>query len=239
MRVIPVIDLLHGQVVHARRGDRANYRPIQSSLCQDSEPLSIVAALLRLHPFETLYIADLDSIQGFGQHRNQLREIRSAFPALELWVDSGISSRKELEMWFGSNLGTPIIGSESIHDEQALEGILGAVRPADWILSLDFRGDTFLGPYKLLIEPDLWAGRVLAMNLARVGSGNGPDTTLVERLSRLAPDREIYAAGGVRNISDLRLAIRAGASGALIATAFHDSRITQEDLRNLSEEHTP
>ena len=38
MKLIPVIDLKAGEVVHARRGDRDNYRPIVSPLCRGSRP---------------------------------------------------------------------------------------------------------------------------------------------------------------------------------------------------------
>ena len=58
MRVVPVIDLMAGRVVHARRGDRSNYRPLESKLTRSSEPVAVVAALLALAPFDTLYVAD-------------------------------------------------------------------------------------------------------------------------------------------------------------------------------------
>ena len=60
---IPVIDLKGGVVVRARHGDRASYRPIETPLSRTSEPLDVVAGLLSLHPFRTLYVADLDAIE--------------------------------------------------------------------------------------------------------------------------------------------------------------------------------
>ena len=49
--VVPVIDLMGGQVVHARRGDRSNYRPLESALARSSDPLEVVRALLAAAPF--------------------------------------------------------------------------------------------------------------------------------------------------------------------------------------------
>ena len=66
MEVIPVIDLKGGAVVRARHGDRASYRPIETPLSPTSDPLDVVAGLLSVHAFRTLYIADLDAIEGYG-----------------------------------------------------------------------------------------------------------------------------------------------------------------------------
>src|SRR5215471_11081379 len=76
LELIPVVDLLGGQVVHARKGQRSHYLPLESGLCGGSEPETIVGALLDLHPFQTLYIADLDAIQRRGSHVDAIRRIR-------------------------------------------------------------------------------------------------------------------------------------------------------------------
>jgi phosphoribosylformimino-5-aminoimidazole carboxamide ribotide isomerase len=46
MKLIPVMDLMSGQVVHARRGERDQYRPIQSILCPSAAPEAILQALI-------------------------------------------------------------------------------------------------------------------------------------------------------------------------------------------------
>ena len=46
MLVIPVLDLLDGQAVHAVRGRRDDYRPIRSLLAATSEPLALAPALV-------------------------------------------------------------------------------------------------------------------------------------------------------------------------------------------------
>ena len=235
MKLVPVIDLLRGEVVHARRGERAAYRAVESQLCQGAQPLTVVRAFLALHPFRTLYVADLDAIQGTGNHDAILAQIRAAFPDLELWVDSGISGGRAVSDWLAAGLGWPVIGSESLRHEGALRDVLTQLeaRPGDakpWVLSLDFRADAFLGPAGLLEDASLWPGQVLAMNLARVGSQLGPDLQLIQRLVRMAPGCQVFAAGGVREPSDLEAAAAAGAAGALIATALHDGRIDAKVL---------
>ena len=41
MRVIPVIDLKGGTAVHAVRGERERYRPLQSRIAEGSDPVLV------------------------------------------------------------------------------------------------------------------------------------------------------------------------------------------------------
>jgi phosphoribosylformimino-5-aminoimidazole carboxamide ribotide isomerase len=230
LQAIPVIDLMGGQVVRARAGDRASYRPLISPLSPTSDPIDVVRGLLAVYPFPTLYVADLDAIQSHGDNFPTLRRLREEFPALQLWIDNGAADDDALEAVVGANLGAPVIGSESQSDSSLIACHRASTRI---VLSLDFRGDTFQGPQNLLAEPALWPQRVIVMTLARVGSGAGPDLGRLASIQSIAGGREIYAAGGVRDADDLRTLKDAGISGALIATALHDRRIVATDLQAL------
>ena len=66
---IPVLDLMGGQVVRARAGERESYRPLTgSAVASSAVPLAVVESLLRLYPFRSIYMADLDAILGRGDH---------------------------------------------------------------------------------------------------------------------------------------------------------------------------
>src|SRR3954454_22602141 len=84
--IIPVIDLMGGLVVHARGGERDSYRPLTSPLAASAEPDAVVRGLLRLHPFRSLYIADLDAIRKQGQHSATVCALHAEHPDLDLWV---------------------------------------------------------------------------------------------------------------------------------------------------------
>jgi phosphoribosylformimino-5-aminoimidazole carboxamide ribotide isomerase len=227
LRLIPVIDLKEGMVVHAREGRRAEYAPIRSSLCKGADPQTIMAALLTLHPFRTIYFADLDAIQGVGSNRKILGRLHEQFPAVEIWADTGIADEAALGHWINAGLGTSVIGSESLADVRFMDSVHERC-----VLSLDFRGTTFSGPAELLQKSGRWPTDVLAMNLQRVGSDAGPDLELIAALAARRPACRIYAAGGVRNVEDLRQVSAAGAAGALLATALHDGRIGPAELRD-------
>ena len=230
MQVVPVVDLMGGEVVRARMGDRASYRPIETPLSPTSDPVDVVRGLLALHAFSALYIADLDAILGDGDNLPALRSIRTAFPTLRMWIDNGAADAEALDRLMQSDLGVPVIGSESQRDAEPISQHANSTRV---ILSLDFRGDAFQGPEKILSEPKLWPRRVIVMTLGRVGSGAGPDLARLAGIRRIAKSRLIYAAGGVRNVADLAALNAAGAAGALIASALHDGRIGKGDLEAL------
>ncbi|MEP9368486.1 HisA/HisF-related TIM barrel protein [Xanthobacter sp. VNH20] len=230
MQVIPVIDLKGGFVVHARQGARHLYAPIVSPLVAGSAPRDIVAALLALAPFKTLYVADLDAIAGEGDNASAIRELRAAFPALTLWVDAGENSAAALAARHAADAGLPVVGSETLADAQALADMAGM----DFVLSLDHDAQGPRGPQAVHVSPALWPRRVIAMTLAKVGSGAGPDLERLADIQARGGDLALFAAGGVRHVGDLETLAERGISGALVATALHDGRLSPEDLARFS-----
>ncbi len=98
------------------------------------------------------------------------------------------------------------------------------------MLSLDFRGERFLGPEAVATRPELWPDRVIVMTLSRVGSGAGPDLARLDEVQRRAGQRHIFAAGGVRDAGDIARLNELGIAGALVATALHDGRLDRATL---------
>jgi phosphoribosylformimino-5-aminoimidazole carboxamide ribotide isomerase len=233
VEIVPVIDLKDGVVVRARHGDRASYRPIHTPLSLSPAPLEVVKGLMSLHPFRTLYIADLDAIEGKSDGAAVISEITASFPGLDLWIDNGCADRSAAEALLAEMSSTSLVlGSESQRDASLVRALRESGRI---LLSLDFRGDRLLGPEALLAEPDLWPERVIVMTLARVGSSAGPDFARFDDMRRRSPTRRYYMAGGLRDHADLAAAEQAGAAGFLVASALHDGRLTGDDLAELEE----
>jgi hypothetical protein len=90
MQVIPVIDIRGGVAVAAVRGDRARYRPLETPLAPSTaDPVGVALGLRTLFPFRTLYIADLDGIEGRGADLAMHERLTAAWPGAELWIDDG------------------------------------------------------------------------------------------------------------------------------------------------------
>jgi HisA/HisF family protein len=230
MDIIPVIDLKGGQVVRARMGQRDLYRPIETPLSRTSDPVDVTRGLLSVFPFRTLYVADLDAIEGTGNNDAVLARLSAAFPALTLWVDDGIADLAAAQRFVACAQAHLVLGSEAQHDVSLVESLKDDPRV---ILSLDFRGDTFVGPTSLLETPRIWPARAIVMTLASVGSGAGPDFARLTEIRDVAGDRHLYAAGGVRDRDDLIALQRAGIAGALVASALHDGRLAAAAIRSL------
>jgi len=228
--VIPVLDLRGGRVVRARRGERSSYAPIETPLAKGSAPDAVARGLCAAWPATTLYVADLDAIiDGAPPDLAALRAIAQACPSVALWVDAGFGEPAGVDAFLATGLGRPVIGSES----QTEAGL--AARLGDRIvLSLDTRGSERLGPQALHDDPSLWPPEVIAMTLAQVGAGRGPDLAALAALRARAPDRRLYAAGGVRGPDDLRALRAAGIAGALVASALHDGTLSRADAADLA-----
>lgn len=227
MELIPVIDLMGGVVVHARRGARDAYRPIETPLSTSAAPLDVADGLLALGAFRTLYIADLDAIAGKGGHDEVLAGLAARHPALTLWVDAGEACPGALARRVAQGPGRPVIGSESL---ASLDDAVAALAVGGGLLSLDYGTEGPRGPSELHARAGLWPDAVIVMTLARVGAGQGPDLERLAGILARAEGRRVYAAGGVRDVSDLHRLADLGVAGVLLASALHDGRLSREDI---------
>ncbi len=229
MQLIPVIDLMAGQVVRGVRGERSAYRPIRSSLCESSAPLDLAPHLLARSASDTLYIADLDALTGGALQFDILAALLEGLPALKLWVDGGFRDAESIDA-FRARLGahaarvTPIIASESLADVGTARRCLEAHR-THCILSLDRRQGSLLDPGGCHAHPEWWPARVIVMTLDRVGADAGPDLDTLRSVQAKRRDVQLIGAGGIRSEDDLQRAAASGASAWLVASALHDGRI--------------
>ena len=235
MQVIPVIDLKNNQVVHAKHGQRANYQTIQSVLSSASNVFSIVEGLLKLYPFRTIYIADIDAITNSGSHFEQIELLSGLYPQITWWVDVGISNVNARLLYAPQANIRAVIGTENVHTLQDYRAISYSYESRH-VLSLDKLDDKTLGATELNESGYFWPDDVICMTLNNVGSNAGPDIERLKLLQHQNSARKkpanLYAAGGVRNLADLLQLRQFGLAGALVASALHSGEITAQDLLN-------
>ena len=233
MDVIPVIDVAHGQVVRAVKGERSAYRPIETPIAATADPADLARGLAKLFPFRTLYLADLDGIEGLGRNKHLVPALSHVLPGVEIWIDAGTGSRGASRAVLAAPVATLVVGSESIETTRVWTDI-SAEAPERTVLSLDFRHDEFMGPESLLGDSSHWPSRVIVMTLDRVGANAGPDFERLTDIVSRAGSRRIYAAGGVRNRADLDTLRKIGVKGALVASALHSGKISAGDLKEVA-----
>jgi phosphoribosylformimino-5-aminoimidazole carboxamide ribotide isomerase len=211
MRVVGVIDLKAGAAVHAVRGERERYRPL-------GDPL----ALARRFRLEELYVADLDAITGTGGNDSIIAALaREA----HVMVDAGVSEPERARALLDLGVRRVVVGTETLADGDAIDRLPDAVLSVDLrdgrVLSRDPRlaGLTAVDAVARLHPAGLH--EVIVLDLARVGSGAGPDVAAIAEIHAAFPDLELLAGGGVRDAGDMRALEGAGAAGALVGTALH------------------
>lgn len=240
MRVVPVLDLKGGVAVHAIRGERHAYAPVQSVLSPSAEPVALARAFQERLGSDACYVADLDAITGAGDHGPVVRAIAEL--GLAVWLDAGVATAEDAGQAAAGGARRVIIGTETLRDPRDLPGMVKAARAsgADCILSLDYRGGLLLGGSPAVTGADAtdlatvaWAAGIrsfIVLDLARVGARSGPETEPAHRLRGHLPDAEIVLGGGVRGRDDLLALETAGYQAALVGTALHTGVLGPADL---------
>jgi phosphoribosylformimino-5-aminoimidazole carboxamide ribotide isomerase len=231
MKIVPVLDLKDGIIVHARLGQRADYAPLRSPLVAGCEPVAVARALCALCRTRRLYVADLDALAGQPVDEPMVATLAGV---AELWVDAGATTPERAAALARAGVARNVLGTESLGPDALTEHLLDDPTPRP-VLSIDLHEGRLISPDPEAAgrEPaaaaplarQLGVRELLVIDLARVGSGSGPPLRAVTDLAAALPDVAIYVGGGVRDRADLRALESAGAAGALVATALHEGRL--------------
>jgi len=253
MQVIPVIDLLGGQVVRGIAGRREDYRPIVSQIAADARPATVARALVERFGFETAYVADLDAIIHGQQDTGNWKEIAAS--GLRPWIDAGVGTtgaaadcRQHL---LRLNIdATLIVGLESLVAPVFVYDLCRSLGPQGLAFSLDLKqgqslthpgwrtqSDRAKAPLEIArMMVKMGIRQLIVLDLADVGTGCGPSTLPLCRAIRAEfADLKLVAGGGVRGLDDLKALADAGCDAALVASALHDGRLTPDDVERAKE----
>jgi phosphoribosylformimino-5-aminoimidazole carboxamide ribotide isomerase len=231
--ILPVLDLLHGQIVRGIAGRRDAYRPIVSRVTDSAEPLAVARAIRTHFALDEFYLADLDAIQ-FSQPAYAVYD-RLQEDGFRLWIDAGLRNERDVSLIPMADL---IVGLESVEGPDALAAIVQKIGVERTIFSLDLMAGQPLGRLDLWGSADPWTiaeraiashgiRRLIVLDLASVGVGAGIGTEeLCVRVRQAFPTVQLTAGGGVRNRDDVVRLLALGIDRVLVASALHDGRLT-------------
>jgi phosphoribosylformimino-5-aminoimidazole carboxamide ribotide isomerase len=243
--VIPVLDIKHGQAVHAVAGPRADYQPLRSIFYSEPDPIKLARALRDRLGVQRLYLADLDAIESGYSQLPIYRELMQV--GLQLWIDAGARNLASVEPLL--DLVEPrsaiVAGMETIDGPRALAAIISRAGAERVVFSLDLDDGR-----ARMAKPDAWSTadpfqlsvraiehgvrRLLILDLSRVGTGRGTGSDgLLIRVREAHPEVDLIVGGGVSGIEEIARIKQAGASGVLIGSAIHDGRIGRHELVRL------
>jgi HisA/HisF family protein len=239
MEIIPVLDLRHGAAVHARRGQRGAYRPVDSVLLGESsgDALALARAYRGLAGVRYSYVADLDAIEGRGRQEAMLRALASeeGFGA-GVWVDAAVGRVRDLHAVLALGVSGVVVGLETLDDLRVLPSLVEAAAGARVLFSLDLRGGR---PIRLpggapgdtpevlaAMAADAGVHGVLVLDLDLVGSDEGPSHLGLLAALKRRLGCPVYTGGGIRGVADLAAIEATGCEGVLVGTALHSGRVT-------------
>jgi len=246
MKVIPVLDLLDGKVVHGIAGERTSYQPIAHSVITSSaEPKSVIKGFAENLGLTTFYIADLNLIQKTSNKNCNEQSLRMLAQQedYQLMVDGGVQTTEEALELYRWGVDKVILGTETLQSLEVINQLVETLGKEKLIVSIDLldgklltQNDQLQGlsatKFLDIIEP-LALHAIIVLELRKVGRSSGPISQTLLEILEPAPKTPIYAGGGVRTIEDVLELEKHGVSGCLIATAFHKGAITREDLAKL------
>lgn len=237
MRLIPVVDVMRGEVVQARAGDRKNYRPLRSRLIEGCDPLTVSQRLGQHCGTREVYLADLDAIVDARPHHELYADLDAA--GLHVFLDSGVRSPAEARVLTQHRGLQIVLGLETLAAPCILGEVTREVSAERLVFSLDLRDGRPIASsswpestsevVRIVVEQGLT--RLIVLDLAGVGVDGGvPTLELCRDLRHRHPHLELITGGGVRDGRDLSDLCQAGVDGVLVASALHEGRLTEEDI---------
>lgn len=222
MIVYAAVDLRGGKAVQLVGG-----RPDAQKIVLD-DPVAVALEWARLG-FRALHVVDLDAALGSGNNRVIIAEILAASD-VPVQVGGGVRDDEAVESLIEAGAASVIVGTRAINDAEWLQRI-SATHPKRITVAADVRGDaittrgwteqTALNPEELLDSMNTLAlAGVLVTDVGREGQLGGVDVAKFERYAQHTTQR-LIAAGGIRDLADLRGLQRAGVGGAVLGMSLY------------------
>jgi phosphoribosylformimino-5-aminoimidazole carboxamide ribotide isomerase len=241
-RVIPVLDIMDSIAVHAKKGERANYQPINLKLIRSTNPIEIVDYLKFECKFEEFYLADLDAITKYKPNFEILLEILDV-PDIRVMIDPGIRNKGDLLKFSEFKLNKLILGLETIENVDVIKESLEIFGHSKIIVSIDMYREKIISnvsrlgaqnPLQVVKEiEDVGVKEVILLDLFRVGQKIGGIPPLSTEIQNKF-NGTVLIGGGIKNYQDLLMYKDREFSGVLIATALYDGSIDVEKVKKIN-----
>ncbi|MBS7633084.1 hypothetical protein KEJ15_05635 [Candidatus Bathyarchaeota archaeon] len=239
MKIIPVIDVLGGLVVHAVKGERQHYKPLKSVICRSTNPIEVAKAFEGFG-FREIYLADLDAILGRSRSYALYRQIK-AETRLKLMVDAATSDVISASKVLSSGVDWVIVGTETLTSLDALSETVKVLGSEHVVVSLDVKGGQLisrsaevrgLNPLELAKRLEgMGVKFVILLDLDRVGMECGVNLNLLETLLG-GTGLKVMVGGGLSSVKELCILREIGAYGVLLATALHYGKLDIGELKS-------
>ncbi len=232
--VYPAIDVRDGRVVRLHQGDYARETQYHD------DPLALALDYAAAGA-SWLHLVDLDAARDGGYTLFPLLGRIKALTNLHVQTGGGVREENDVTRLFDGGADRVVVGSLAAGDPARVAGWIESFGRDRLAVALDVRladdghwwpathGWT-LSAQHTLDELVRFYGRVglrhlLCTDIARDGTLSGPNMALYALLRQWAPQVELQASGGARDLDDVRRAREAGCAGIVLGKALLDGRL--------------
>jgi phosphoribosylformimino-5-aminoimidazole carboxamide ribotide isomerase len=227
MLILPSIDLLGGRVVRLVEGKREHVTAYDRSPVEAATDF-VAAGAARVH------VVDLDAAFGTGDNDGLVAALVSS--GAKVQIGGGIRNLERCRVLLDSGAERIVLGTSAIKDPDfvrsacrelpqrivvAVDARAGKVAVEGWTESTDVDAS------ELAARAVEWgAAAILYTDIARDGTGGGPDVERTATLARVLHPVPVIASGGIGTLEHLRALALAGVPEAVIGRALHDGKFT-------------
>ena len=220
--------------MHAVRGERERYRPLQSRIAEGSDPVHVARAVRERFGLGELYVADLDAIAG---GRGSPDVVAALAREVRVMLDAGAATAPAVGRLLELGVARVVIGTAALKDPQFVRdmarewenGIVVAVDAKGGMVATEGWAEVSNVPVTEMARrfEDAGVASLLFTDIGRDGLLKGCNIDATVDLARRT-DLPVIASGGVKGLDDIRmLAIHAdeGIEGVITGRALYDGRL--------------
>jgi len=235
MLIIPAIDLQEGKVVRLVKGVPGTETTYYEN------PVDAVH-IWEEQGAKLLHIVDLDAALGLGNNLTSIQEIVSA-SGVEVQVGGGVRTIDYASELVASGVVRVACGTSAVKDPSFVELLANEIGSDRIIVSLDhingkvqvkgWTEATDLDAFELAqTMQERGAGQIQFTSVEADGAFTGPDLEMTAKMVQ-SVSIPVLAAGGIRNLRDLKRLKEIGVYGVIVGKALYEERFTLDDALKL------
>ncbi|HEX9102198.1 MAG TPA: 1-(5-phosphoribosyl)-5-[(5-phosphoribosylamino)methylideneamino]imidazole-4-carboxamide isomerase [Polyangia bacterium] len=227
MLILPAIDLMGGNAVRLYKGKR------DSAKIYSNAPAEIALGFVRAGA-KRVHVVDLDAAFGDGDNRAVLSAI--AATGAEVQAGGGVRDLAAARALLDAGCRAIVLGTSAVKQPELVESLCREL-PGRVVVAVDAHGDkvavegwaekTDVDAADLAARAVEWgAAAILYTDIARDGTGVGPNVEATARLARVLHPTPVIASGGIGSLDHLRALALAGVPQAVVGRALYEHKFT-------------
>jgi phosphoribosylformimino-5-aminoimidazole carboxamide ribotide isomerase len=229
----PAIDVRSGRVVRLHQGD------YEQETAYEEEPLTLAKRYADTGA-RWLHLVDLDAARYGGYTLAPLLRAITTTSWMRVQTGGGVRSEADIEAILDAGADRVVVGSLAVREPDRVGDWLQRYGADRITVALDARQSS-TGHWRLPVagwtedsgaqlEPmlehfaNVGVRHLLCTDVSRDGTMQGPNLDLYRHVREIAPEMQVQASGGIRDIADIVAAHDAGCRGAVLGKALIEGR---------------